>query len=215
MKILAFEFASAQRSVAVACGKAHVREVIETTPGKGMRPFGMIEAALEAAEVDRSEIDCIVVGLGPGSYTGIRVGIALAQGWQLARNVKLLGISSVEAVATQAQSDGLRGAANVIVDAQRGEFYLATWELGVANARETQPLHIVGREAIESLTDNGALLMGPEVTKWFPTGRIVYPRAATLATLAALRMNFMSGDELEPIYLRETTFVKAPPARVV
>lgn len=215
MKILALEFSSTQRSVAVACGSTHVREVIETSPGKAMQPFAMMEAALEAAGIGRGEIECIVVGLGPGSYTGIRAGIALAQGWQLARDVKLLGISSVEAIAAEAQSDGLRGTVNVVVDAQRGEFYLAAWELGDATARETQPLRIVSRDAIESLAASGALVIGPEVTKWFPKGQIIHPRAATLATLAVERTDFVSGDKLEPIYLRETTFVKAPPPRVV
>lgn len=215
MKILALEFSSTQRSVAVACGGAHVREVIETSPGKAMQPFAMIETVLEAAGIGRREIACIVVGLGPGSYTGIRAGIALAQGWQLARDVKLLGISSVEAIAAQAQSDGLRGRANVVVDAQRGEFYLAAWELGETTAHETQPLRIVSRDVIESLAASGALLIGPEVTRWFPIGQTIHPRAVALAGLATARTDFVTGDKLEPIYLRETTFVKAPPPRVV
>ena len=215
MKILALEFSSAQRSVAVACGTAHVREVIDTSPGRGMQPFGMIQSAIEAAGIGRNEIECIAVGLGPGSYNGIRAGIALAQGWQLARDVKLLGISSVEGMATQAQADGLRGTAHVVVDAQRGEFYLATWELADATARETQPLRIVSRDTVETLATGGGLLIGPEVTRWFPAARTIHPRAATLAGLAATRTEFVAGDTLEPIYLRETAFVKAPPARVV
>ena len=47
----------------------------------------------------REAIEAIAVGLGPGSYTGIRAAIALAQGWQLAREVKTLGVSSVAAMA--------------------------------------------------------------------------------------------------------------------
>jgi tRNA threonylcarbamoyl adenosine modification protein YeaZ len=213
MKILALEFSASQRSVAVACGSAHVREVIDTSPGKSMKPFAMIESALAEANLRREELECIAVGLGPGSYTGIRAGIALAQGWQLATGLKLLGLSSVEAIAAQAQADGLRGLVNVVVDAQRGEFYLATWELTDKAAREAEPLRIVGRDVIESSSDRP--LIGPEVTKWFPQGHIVHPRAATLAALASTRNDFVPGEKLEPIYLRETSFVKAPPPRVV
>jgi len=214
MKTLALEFSSIQRSVAVACGKAHVREVIETAPGKCMQPFAMIESALEASGVSKEEIECIAIGIGPGSYAGIRASIALAQGWQLGKPVKLLGISSAEAIARQAQSDGFRGKASVVVDAQRGEFYLANWELTDAAANKVEPLRIVTRDAIESAaTDN--LIVGPEATKWLPESRIIYPRAATLAELAAARTDFVTGDKLEPIYLRETTFVKAPLPRVV
>ena len=61
----------------------------------------------------------------------------------------------------------------------------------------------------------GQVIVGPEVTRWFPSGRIVFPRAATLARLAASRTDFADGESLEPIYLRETTFVKAPPPRIV
>ena len=71
----------------------------------------------------------IAVGLGPGSYTGIRAAIAMAQGWQLARGVKLLGVSSAEALAAQAQAENIFGRVNLVIDAQRGEFYLATWEI--------------------------------------------------------------------------------------
>lgn len=215
MKILALEFSSPQRSVAVACGTKHVREVIESGRGNTMRPFSMIETALADANVERGEIECIIVGLGPGSYTGIRAAIALAQGWQLARDVKLLGISSAEAIAAQAQSDGVRGAANVVIDAQRGEFYLATWELSGIERRELEPLRIVSADEVKSRVEAGQIVIGPEVTRWFPTGRMVFPRAATLAGLAAKRADFMEGPSLEPIYLRETSFVKAPAPRNV
>ena len=139
----------------------------------------------------------------------------MAQGWQLAKPVQLLGISSVEAIANQARHDGLRGPVNVLVDAQRGEFYLAGWELSETLATEVESLRIVTRDVVESLVNAGGLLVGPEVTKCFPSGRNLYPRAADLAELAIARADFVAGDQLEPIYLRETTFVKAPPPREV
>jgi tRNA threonylcarbamoyladenosine biosynthesis protein TsaB len=215
MKILALEFSSAQRSVAVTCGAGHVREVIETSKGHTMQPFAMIETALEQANIERHEIERIVVGLGPGSYTGIRAGIALAQGWQLARTVELIGISSVEAIKVQAHADGLRGTVTVIVDAQRGEFYLATWELSDTGCSSLEPLHIVSADAAKSRAEAGECIIGPEVTRWFPAGKIVFPRAATLAKLALDETAAASSSLLEPIYLRETTFVKAPAPRVV
>jgi len=53
------------------------------------------------------------------------------------------------------------------------------------------------------------------VCRWFPQGRMVFPRAATLARLAANRAETVRGEQLEPIYLRATNFVKAPPPRVL
>src|SRR6185295_9862408 len=133
MKILALEFSSPQRSVAVIDGSAvSLSEVFESLPGKTMKPLSMVEEALRKAGLERERIECVAVGLGPGSYTGVRVAIALAQGWQLARDTKLLGISSAECIAAQAQADGFSGKACIVIDAQRDEFYIAVYEVGAA-----------------------------------------------------------------------------------
>jgi tRNA threonylcarbamoyl adenosine modification protein YeaZ len=191
-----------------------VSEIVETG-ASGTRAFGMIEAALREAKLEREQIECVVVGLGPGSYTGIRAAIALAQGWQLARGIKLLGISSVEAIAVQAQAEKIFGRVNVVIDAQRNELYLSTHEITAGGRKEIEPLRIVPLAEIQSRASAGAIIVGPEVTRWFPSGNILFPRAATLAQLAANRSNFVPGEKLEPIYLRETNFVKAPPSRTI
>ena len=140
MTILALEFSSPQRSVAIARAGGVLGEVIET--GAGLRPgqkagassgpagaggaFSMIEAALREAKLEREQIEILAVGLGPGSYTGVRVALSMAQGWQLARGAKLLGVSSMDCLAAQARAEGIFGRVNAVVDAQRSEFYLAT-----------------------------------------------------------------------------------------
>jgi tRNA threonylcarbamoyladenosine biosynthesis protein TsaB len=216
MKILALEFSSTQRSVAVlspnrgsATAPTAAVEVVEG--GTRMtRAFGMIEEALRLAEVEREQIELLAVGLGPGSYNGIRVAIAIAQGWQLAREVRVLGIGSVECIAAQAQADGLFGEVAIVVDAQRGEFYLAVYSLTIGERREVQPLRIVSPDQVNEALRAGRALVGPELTNHFPLLRQVVPRAAMLANLASQRADFTSADKLTPIYLRETAFVKAP-----
>jgi len=222
MKILALEFSSPQRSVAIVQSPVadssravpSITEVIETG-GRATRALGMIEQALHDAQLEREQINCIAVGLGRGSYNGIRSGIACAQGWQLARNVRLLGISSVECIARQACADGLTGTVNVIIDAQRNEFYLAQFSVTEKDCTTLQPLRLVTFAEAQQIEPANQTLIGPEVTKWFPAGRIVFPRAAVLGQLALHRTDFVAGEKLEPIYLRETSFVKAPPPRIV
>ena len=218
MKILALEFSFAQRSAAVldASGDSPslLSEVVETGAFT-TRALGMIEEALRQSQFEREQIECIAIGLGPGSYNGIRAAIAVAQGWQLARAIHLLGISTAECLAVQAQEEGLRGRIAVVIDAQRNEFYLAGYELQLGLRRQLEPLRLVSRAAVEECLHRGDLLVGPEVTKWFPKGRVVFPRAATLGRLALGRTDFVGGEMLEPIYLRETQFVKAPSPRFV
>ena len=113
MNILALEFSSPQRSVAVVRGGAEagprcLGEAIETG-ARSTNALGLVEDALRQAQLDRAQIECLVIGLGPGSYNGMRLAIALAQGWQLARPSKLLGISSAECLAAQAQAKASSG----------------------------------------------------------------------------------------------------------
>lgn len=216
MTILALEFSSPQRSVAVlrTGGATTATEAVETG-GRGTNAFGMIEQALAGAKIEREQVDVLAVGLGPGSYTGIRAAISLAQGWQLARGVKLLGVSSSECLAAQAQAEKIHGRVNVLIDAQRNEFYLATYEITPNGWWETAPLKILSLVEVQSRVETNGILIGPEVTRWFPDSRVIYPRAAALAGLAARRGDFTPGEKLEPVYLRETNFVKSPPRRPV
>lgn len=217
MKILAFEFSSDQRSVALAELGERARILSEASV-RGVRStpvLSLVDKVLGEASESRDAIEAIVVGLGPGSYTGIRIAIATAQGWQLARGVKLLGISGVEALAVRACEEGLRGRVGFAIDAQRGEFYLADYDIIESGARVIEPLRLVPHGEIEQRLAAGETIVGPDLPQVLSQARLLFPRAVDLAKLAARRTDFVDGEKLEPIYLRETTFVKAPPPRIV
>jgi len=209
MIVLALEFSSERRSVALARGGAVLAEAVEQTGGRGTNVFALVEKVLADAKILREEIEVLAVGLGPGSYTGIRAAIAVAQGWQLARGVKVLGVNSAEALAAQAQAEKIFGRVNVAIDAQRGEFYLATWEISATAQREVASLKIVPAAELQARLAAGEICVGPEMKT------VLLPAAAMVAQLAAGRSDFIAGEKLEPVYLRETTFVKAPPARIL
>src|SRR5258706_5377346 len=233
MKILALEFSSPQRSVAVVAQSpglspsptqqgrgtkgegSTLSEVIKTGP-QSANALGMIADALRQAQIERNQIQCLAIGLGPGSYNGIRSAIALAQGWQLAsgdRAIKLLGISTAECLAAQAQAEGLSGRVEVVIDAQRNEFYLAGYQIDPAGSQEIDPLRLANLAGVQAREQAGGIIVGPEGSKWFSNGRIIFPRATALGQLALARNDFVAGEKLEPIYLRETNFIKAPPPR--
>jgi tRNA threonylcarbamoyl adenosine modification protein YeaZ len=161
----------------------------------------------------RTQIECVALGLGPGSYNGIRGAIALAQGWQLASGVKLIGVSSVECIAAQAQAEKIFGAVAVVIDAQRGELYVENYDIGIKSLKNTIPLRIMTLTELNAAGNELRQVVGPEIGNWLSVGRCVFPSAATLGQLASNRNDFVSGSELTPIYLRATTFVKAPPLR--
>jgi tRNA threonylcarbamoyladenosine biosynthesis protein TsaB len=207
--ILALEFSSARRSVALARDGQPMAEAAETTGGRGTDALGLIARVLAETGVARTAVEGLAIGLGPGSYTGIRAAIAVAQGWQLARGAKLIGVGSVESLAAQAQAERLFGRVHLAVDAQRGEFYVALWEITAHDRTEISPLKIVPATEIAARQAAGDIYAGPEMV------RALFPSAARTAALAAQRGEFVAGEKLEPVYLREASFVKAPPGRAI
>jgi len=207
MKILAIEFSSDHRSVAVLEGDRLLAEQT-VTEGRDTAAVALIESALGQAAVGAAEIDCIAVGVGPGSYTGIRAAIALTQGWQLARGVKVQGVDSLEALANGEQAAGRRGEITLAVDAQRGEFYLTKFGLTDEGVRIIEPTRLAKRAEYDSLLAAGSLVIGPTVGDAFPS-------AEHVGRLAAGRSDFVEASTLEPVYLRQVDFVKAPPPREI
>lgn len=219
MKILAVEFSSEERSVAIVeklpGGLVQVRGSASEKGGRSAHAFALIEQTLQEAKMKREEIEGMAIGLGPGSFTGIRAAISLAQGWQLGRAIQLVGISSVECLAAQAFRNGMRGRVNFIVDAQRNEFYLAAYEFSESGYREIEPLHLATFIAVEERIAEKQFVFGPDVQRVFPDARDLFPDAATLGQLGCENTDYISGEKLEPIYLREVSFVKAPLPRVM
>jgi tRNA threonylcarbamoyl adenosine modification protein YeaZ len=212
MKILALEFSSSQRSVAVLNAAPSGTTCFEVVETGGLGPLGMIEQALRNAGVEREQIERIAIGLGPGSYTGIRAAIALGQGWQLASGIKLLGISTAEALAEESRLQRILGRINIGIDAQRNEFYVETFDINEQRWQSVEPLHLTAIDVISSRLQAKEIVAGPDAHK-LPGSRLLFPRAATLGAMAKDRNDFISGENLSPIYLRQTTFVKAPPPR--
>ena len=205
MKILALEFSSNQRGVAVSEDE-NILSSIDTDNLK-TSPLSLIDEALRKACLDRTTIETIPLNIGPGSYTGIRTAIATAQGWELARNVKILPISSPEILAATARFHGHTGKTDFIINAQRQEYYHSTWNLTKKKQNEVKPLSI-----IDTIEATKLSAFGPDI-KELPKVTQLYPDVAKLAQLAANRTNFQLGEEIEPIYLRTTEFVKSIPFR--
>ncbi|MCP5518176.1 MAG: tRNA (adenosine(37)-N6)-threonylcarbamoyltransferase complex dimerization subunit type 1 TsaB [Verrucomicrobiales bacterium] len=190
--------------------------------GRVTEPFRLIRAALDAAGIEREAVGRIAIGLGPGSYTGIRNAIAIAQGWQFAAGVGTVGLSSVAALAAGLHAAGRRGRFRLVVDAQRGEFHESSWRLDDRGAVETTPLRISRPDAIRESLRPDEVLVGPDAQRLAVTGELPggggeqrFPAADDLARIAVEVSAGVPAEALEPIYLREVAFAKAPPSRTL
>jgi N6-L-threonylcarbamoyladenine synthase len=129
--------------------------------------------ALDALFLDeglsRRDVACVVCGLGPGSFTGVRIGVATAKGIARGLGVPLFGVSTLDAVAWGAWLAGVRENVGVIADAMRGEVYPARFKLD-AKGVERLDSHTVAKatEVAErwSETADNLLLIGDGLHKY-------------------------------------------------
>lgn len=204
MATLALEFSTNRRSVAVVRGEQLLSERL--FEGSVRTPiFALIDGAMTEAGLGTSDIDRVVVGIGPGSYTGVRLAISVVQGWQLGSPVKVAGVNSLETMASALGP----GRATLVVDAQRGECAVAD----CMDGQLISPLRLVGVGSLKSAFAKGERLVGPEVPELVGGGERFFPSASVAARLGIRAGVFVPAEQLAPLYLREAAFVKAPPAR--
>lgn len=204
MIALALEFSSNRRSVAVGRDGALLAEVVYE--GTVRTPvFALIADALKQAGVTRDQVERLVVGLGPGSYTGVRIALSTVQGWQLATGAETVGVNSLDNLARFVTHRTL-----LAVDAQRGEFATALGEDG----RLIEPVRLRSREEIQTRLAAGEPVAGPDLERSLPGSQHLFPTAGLALELAGSAAA-VPAETLAPIYLREASFVKAPAARII
>lgn len=158
MKLLALDTALEACSVAVTDGP-RPPIVISEVLGRGHaeRLFGMLSAAMDEAGLSFDELDRIAVTVGPGSFTGLRVGIAAARGLALSIGCPVVGVETLEAHAVKARSIAGAVPVTAVIDARRDEVY------GQRFAADGAPLGapMVGTATfLANLTADGAVLAG-------------------------------------------------------
>lgn len=209
MIALALEFSSDRRSVAVARDTAVLAEVAHQ--GTQRTPiFALIGAALQEAGITREQVEAIAVGIGPGSYTGVRLAISVAQGWQLATGVRVAAVNSLANLARVTAEQGV-GRVLLAVDAQRQEAAVAEAEGGVL----LSPVRLLPLADLQERQRQGEIVAGPEVVRLLGGGCELFPSARIAAQLAVQADLWLPAEQLAPVYLREASFVKAPPPRLV
>jgi len=100
-----------------------------TRPGHTGRLLALLEQALAEAGVGWEDVERLAVGVGPGGFTGLRIGIATARALAQARGLPLVGVSSLRALAAGAGAEA-PGTVLAAIDARRGEAFAAAWAGG-------------------------------------------------------------------------------------
>lgn len=205
-------------SVAVVQGgevRAEIAARVSARHGETLLPI--VREALAHASIAPAELDLVAVGIGPGSFTGTRIGVATAKGLVLALDRPIVGVVSLRAIARGAPGRWIVP----VVDAHKGEVYLAVYErAGGALIERLAPLHAVPEEAAVRaravLAAEEAVVCGSGVRRYPELAGALAPcvvlpavwdapRAAILAVEAEERLHERGPDDraaLEPLYVR-------------
>jgi tRNA threonylcarbamoyladenosine biosynthesis protein TsaB len=224
MRILALDTSTQMQTVAlVADGSVLAEHEQPVSRGHTSTLLASVDRCLSHAGLSLDDLQLIATGLGPGSFTGLRIGVACAKTLGFARGLPVVGVSSLAAMAFgRAVPEGaLVATAN---DARKGELYAAVWELGA----DGEPSAVVPPAALlpgalaaqlEALPrpavglGNGFALYSDVLHGRLGSGLDVWPeelgrpRATAVAELGRRRFAREGGAELvalEPVYLRQS-----------
>jgi tRNA threonylcarbamoyladenosine biosynthesis protein TsaB len=138
---------------------------ISEHPGHATSLRPMADELLGSAGIGWRAIDRIAVGLGPGTFTGLRVGVATARGLAQSLSVDLVGVSSLRALAEPALRSEPDGSHHVlaVLDARRGEAFAAAYEMtDRGSAEELVPPRALAPEDLGSVVEQAETVIGDE-----------------------------------------------------
>jgi tRNA threonylcarbamoyl adenosine modification protein YeaZ len=182
----------------VALGNAQV--VVQSIEFHGpQRHSASLFPALTRLGLPRLKLRRIIVGLGPGSFSGIRVALAAAQGIALVQNIPVVGICSAYSVALQHKTATRLG---VFADAKRREAFCTVFRNGELEA----DTYLIPMAELEHHVSKFALAVSAETLPGVPV--ITRPRAQDFLALPDSLPGWVTSQPLEPIYLREPVAAK-------
>lgn len=185
------------------------------THSEGLLP--QIEQLLERCKVQKQEIELLAVSMGPGSFTGLRIGLATAEAMAYSWQCCLHGVDTLEALAYNIPVENI--VLSPVLDAQKGNYYQALYKWEQGELKELESVQVVSKtQLLERISKQGgnALLLGecdklaklelPANVKLAPKS-LRMPKGASVA-LAALKGFDAEKDKrifgLEPYYIRRS-----------
>ncbi len=173
-----------------------------------------VDDLLKECGVEASALDAVVVSRGPGSYTGLRIGVSLAKGLCYGLNIPLLGVDSLEALAELAIASGECGAGDTLVpmvDARRMEVYCQMFDMQRVAQCGVEAM-VIGEESFSDRADRETMVFfgdgAQKCAEVLPWARIIdiKPSAAGVAAVAETKFGRGESEDVayfEPLYLKD------------
>lgn len=230
MRILSFESSAVSASVCLTddekiiaqsyqnCGLTHSRTLLP-----------MAESLLAGCDHSIDDIDAFAIATGPGSFTGLRIGVATVKGLAFATNKPCIGVSTLEAMAQTIYGDNLNICC--VMDARAGQVYQAFFKrdgqtlIRLCEDRAIKLDELAGEigETSQILVGDGANLCYTKLIPICPNLKLApeylrYPSAYGVAKLALIGLNNGKGvcaDELDAFYLRPPYIAQPKKTKII
>lgn len=188
---------------------------IGMTHSEGLLP--QLDQLFTRTSIAKTDIDLLAVSIGPGSFTGLRIGLATVEALAYSWDKPLVGVNTLQALAYNIPIEGM--VLSPLLDAQKGNFYQAIYEWREGKLLVHQEIKVVNFEnAMENLASLGmpALLLGEyskindeQLPTWCKKApkHLALPQAASVALLGEIQYEIQGADEilgLEPYYIRRS-----------
>jgi tRNA threonylcarbamoyladenosine biosynthesis protein TsaB len=227
MNILIIDTATEACSVALEVNQ-HVYKRFEICPQQhSQRILPMIDEVLKEAKVTLQDLDYLAFGRGPGSFTGVRIATGVLQGLALGTGHKVIGISTLAAMAQQAYAQNQSEHVCAAIDARMLEVYFGQYQL------KQGVMVLSGEEQVLSPDEGSLLLSSSKVITGVGTGwlaypelnvtdkidvlpDVLYPNAVFMLPIAKALIadgQAVTIDDIQPVYLRDKVTWKKLPGR--
>jgi len=195
----------------------------------------MIDAVLNEAGIKLAGVDGLIFGQGPGSFTGVRIGVGVAQGLAFSANLPVVGVSSLQAMAQLAYSEHGQKQVVAAIDARMAEVYNGYFVLDEHNIMQAQQAEAVTppeqlSQHLSDVVNNPFYAVG---TGWdaYPeklserlltlkankdSPDVLFPSAEAMLTIGKMKLEKgqgVSAEEAQPVYVRDTVSWKKLPGK--
>lgn len=215
MKILGIETVTRVGSLAVVDNKNIITEVtVDTDLKHAAGIVSALDSLLASVNTDISAIDTVAVDVGPGSFTGIRVGIASAKGLMRPGNKRLVGVCSLEVLCYEVLNKGLIDSGieylTPFIDAKRGGIYSAWYKVEKDNIRVVKEPYLTTLKKLSGEMPSGSYIFGPDVKMIKEEKEPIFPSAGGVVYLAEKKINEKIEEKfVEPMYIYDVEYRKS------
>ncbi len=203
MRMLALDTTTPVMGVALLEDGHLVSQIsVRSRKSTSSRLFPIVDEALSLAGWDKGDVDVVALAVGPGSFTGVRVGVAAVKGMAYALGVKVVSVSTLEAMAYTVPVEGRL--LFPLLDARRGQFYGAMFRWLKGSCERLTEDMLLSREDVERIAGSVLFVGDAASTLGYPSVPCqgIACEVGMVAFGKAVRGEFTPLGELRPVYLR-------------